>query len=64
MDGHHSRSASISVEPRVRGSSIHWGTLMNALRERDFTDWYVVLERHSDRTFRLTLTDEQPDRRV
>jgi hypothetical protein len=39
---------------------MHWSNLETVIRRRDYTDWWIVLERLTDGTFRLTLSSVAP----
>jgi len=39
---------------------LNWSSLSEQIRSRDYTNWYVLLERHSNGGFRLTLTRRMP----
>lgn len=39
---------------------LHWGSLLPALRATSYIDYYVVIERLSDGSFHLTITDSEP----
>ena len=39
---------------------LHWGDLLPMLRATDYSDSFVVIERHADGSFRLSITPTQP----
>jgi hypothetical protein len=39
---------------------LNWSSLRNEILSRDYTGWYLVIERYSSGGFRLTLTRTQP----
>lgn len=39
---------------------MHWSSLESVIRAKDYTDWWIALERLRDGTFRLTLTQSEP----
>lgn len=39
---------------------LNWSSLRDQILSRDYTDWYLLLERHSNGGFRLRLTRRQP----
>ena len=40
---------------------LHWGLLADVLRERDYTGWWVLIERDDAGTFSLSLTASEPN---
>lgn len=45
---------------RNHATVLHWDDLSGFMRGRDFTGWWVVLERTADGQHRLTLQEEEP----
>lgn len=40
---------------------LHWSNLTEIIRSRDFTNWYLILERFEPTLFRLHLSRSEPD---
>jgi hypothetical protein len=43
---------------------LNWSSLRDLILRRNYTDWFLVLERYSNGGFRLTLTRSQPGHAV